>query len=51
MVLDGNVGYQRLNQNVLGTDYGKDYSVPLGIPGLNGPDIRDSGFPDITFGA
>ncbi len=33
LVLDGNVGYQRMNQTVLGTDYGKDYSSTLGIPG------------------
>ncbi len=51
LVLDGNVGYQRLNQSVLGTDFGKDYSTTLGIPGLNGSDIRDSGFPDIAFGS
>ncbi|HEX4170622.1 MAG TPA: TonB-dependent receptor, partial [Bryobacteraceae bacterium] len=50
LVLDGNVGYERQNQSVLGTDYGKDYSGPLGIPGLNGADIRDSGFPNIYFG-
>jgi hypothetical protein len=51
LVLDGNVGYQRMNQSVLGTDFGKTYSDTLGIPGLNGPDIRDSGFPDISFGS
>ena len=50
LLLDGNVGYQRLNQSVLGTDFGTNYSAPLGIPGLNGPDIRDSGFPDVSFG-
>ncbi len=49
VVLDGNVGYQRMNQSVLGADYGKNYSGPLSIPGLNGADIRDSGFPDISF--
>ncbi len=26
VVLDGNVGYQRMNQTVLGSDFGKDYS-------------------------
>ncbi len=51
LVLDGNVGYQRMDQNVLGTDFGKDYSSALGIPGLNGPDIRDSGFPNVVFGS
>ncbi len=50
VVLDGNIGYQRMNQTVLGTDFGKNYSSTLGIPGLNGPDIRDSGFPDTTLG-
>ena len=49
LVLDGNVGYQRMNQTVLGNDYGKNYSTPLGVPGLNGSDIRDSGFPNIEF--
>ena len=49
VVLDGNVGYQRMNQTVLGTDFGKDYSSTLGIPGLNGSDIRDSGFPNVNW--
>ncbi len=51
VVLDGNVGYQRMVQNVKGNDYGTNYGTVLGIPGLNGPDIRQSGFPDITFGS
>lgn len=50
LVLDGTVGYERMNQNVKGRDYGTNYSSILGIPGLNGDDIRDSGFPDINFG-
>jgi hypothetical protein len=49
LVLDGTVGYERLNQNVKGTDYGTNYGSTLGIPGLNGSDIRDSGFPDTNF--
>jgi hypothetical protein len=49
VVLDGNIGYQRMNQTVLGTDYGLNYSDTLGIPGLNGSDIRDSGFPNINI--
>ncbi len=32
-----------------GTDFGTNYSGVLGIPGLNGADIRDSGFPDVNF--
>ncbi|MBV9500567.1 MAG: TonB-dependent receptor [Acidobacteriaceae bacterium] len=51
VVLDANVGYERLNQNVKGTDFGTNYGPVLGIPGLNGSDIRDSGFPDIFFGS
>ncbi len=49
VVLDGNVGYQRMVQTVLGTDFGKNYSTALGIPGLNGNDIRDSGFPNVNW--
>ncbi len=51
LILDGNVGYQRMQQNVTGNDYGTNYGQTLGIPGLNGSDIRDSGFPDITYGS
>jgi len=51
LVLDGTLGYERLNQNVKGTDYGTNYGTTLGIPGLNGSDIRDSGFPDTSLGA
>lgn len=51
VVLDGTVGYERLNQNVKGADYGTNYGTTLGIPGLNGSDIRDSGFPDTSVGA
>ncbi len=51
VVLDGTVGYERLNQNVKGADYGTNYGTTLGILGLNGSDIRDSGFPDTSVGA
>jgi hypothetical protein len=51
LVLDGTLGYERLNQNVKGRDYGTDYGTTLGIPGLNGSDIRDSGFPDTSLGS
>ena len=50
LVLDGTLGYQRQVQSVTGNDFGTNYGTVLGIPGLNGPDIRQSGFPDITFG-
>jgi hypothetical protein len=49
VVLDGTIGYERLNQNVKGRDYGTNYGTTLGIPGLNGADIRDSGFPNIAI--
>ncbi len=49
VILDGNIAYQRQVQSVKGNDFGTNYGSVLGIPGLNGPDIRQSGFPDITF--
>jgi hypothetical protein len=50
MLLSGNVAYQRMNQYVLNTSFGTNFSSILGIPGLNGDDIRDSGFPNIDIG-
>jgi len=50
IVLDGNIAYQRQVQSVTGNDYGTNFGNQLGIPGLNGPDIRQSGFPNINFG-
>ncbi|HZQ51898.1 MAG TPA: TonB-dependent receptor [Bryobacteraceae bacterium] len=49
VLLDGNVGYERQKQNVTGTDFGTNYGSVLGIPGMNGPDIRQSGFPDLAW--
>jgi hypothetical protein len=49
VLLDGVFGYQRQRQSVLPNDYGKNFGQILGIPGLNGPDIRQSGFPNINF--
>lgn len=48
VVLDGTVGYERQVQDTVGADYGTNYGTVLGIPGLNGPDIRQSGFPNIA---
>src|SRR5579884_349887 len=48
LLLDGVFGYQRQNQNVKGADYGQNFGQILGIPGMNGPDIRQSGFPNIS---
>jgi hypothetical protein len=50
LILDGTLGYQRQVQSVVGNDYGTNYGTQLGILNTNGPDIRQSGFPNITFG-
>jgi len=45
-VLDGNFGMSRQDQDVLPPDYGTNYGLQLGIPGVNNPnDIRESGLP------
>jgi hypothetical protein len=49
VLLDGVFGYQRMDQTVQGTDFGTNFGEQLGIPGLNGPDIRQSGFPNVTI--
>jgi hypothetical protein len=50
VVVDGNVGYTRMSQYVLGPDYGKNIGLDvLGIPGTNGPDIKQSGLPQFDF--
>jgi hypothetical protein len=45
LVLDGNFGANIQNQTVTGPDYGTNIGLDLGIPGTNGPDIRQSGMP------
>jgi outer membrane receptor protein involved in Fe transport len=45
LVLDGNFGMNRQDQEVTGPDFGEDLGQDLGIPGTNGPDIRQSGLP------
>ncbi len=50
LLLDGLIGYQRQDQQVTGSDFGTNFGQVLGIPGLNGPDIRQSGFPNVSFG-
>jgi hypothetical protein len=51
LLLDQNFGYTRMTQSVIGTDYGTNWgSEVFGIPGTNGPDIRQSGMPNFNFG-
>jgi outer membrane receptor protein involved in Fe transport len=50
VVFTASLGLNRLDQTVKGNDYGKEFGQILGIPGLNGDDIRDSGFPNINIG-
>src|SRR5258708_36296536 len=38
-----------MSQYVLGTDFGKNYGLDFGIPGTNGPDIKQSGVPEFDF--
>jgi hypothetical protein len=50
MVLDSNFGMNRQDQFVTGPDYGQNIGLELGIPGTNGPDIRQSGMPQFANG-
>ena len=45
LVIDSTVGYSLLDQWGHGPDYGTNYGLQLGVPGTNGPDIRQSGMP------
>ena len=47
IILDGVLGYERQGQAVIPNDYGTNYGLQFGIPNTNGPDIRQSGFPNI----
>ncbi len=49
VLLDGVIGYQRQDQTVKGVDFGKNFREILGIPGINGTDIRESGFPNVVL--
>ncbi len=49
LLLDGVIGYQRMDQFVRNQDFGKDFATTLGIPGLGGSDPRVQGFPNISF--
>ena len=47
MLVDSVTGYERQDQIVTPNDYGTNYGTQFGIPNTNGPDPRQSGFPNI----
>ncbi len=50
LVVDGILGFSRWAMDLVAPDYGKNWGLDyLGIPGTNGPDIRQSGFPIFSF--
>ncbi len=50
-VVDGNFSVTHRDHETKGADFGKNIGLDvLGIPGTNGPDIRQSGFPQIAYG-
>jgi len=51
LLLDGVFGYERQGQAVTPNDFGTNYGLQFGIPNMNGPDIRQSGFPNIAPGS
>jgi hypothetical protein len=49
-VVDGIIGFSRWAMDLVAPDYGQNWGLDyLGIPGTNGPDIRQSGFPIFNF--
>jgi hypothetical protein len=50
VVLDGTVSYQRIKLSVNPQGYGTNYSSALGIPGIDGADPLQSGFPNLNIG-
>ena len=49
-IIDGNFSVTQRDQSVTGPDYGQNIGLTvLGIPGTNGSDIRQSGFPQFNF--
>jgi hypothetical protein len=51
LILDGTFGVTYNDQEGLSPDYGQNYGLDVwGIPGTNGPDIRQSGMPIINNG-
>jgi hypothetical protein len=51
-LIDGTLGWTRFGQNVQSPDLGVNFgSDTLGIPGTNGPDLKESGMPSFSFGS
>ena len=49
-IVDGNFSITQREQSVTGPDFGQNIGLDvLGIPGTNGTDIRQSGFPQFNF--
>jgi outer membrane receptor protein involved in Fe transport len=49
-LMDATWGASIMDQTVLAVDYGKNFGLEtFGIPGTNGPDIRQSGLPAFNF--
>jgi hypothetical protein len=48
-LIDQSFGYSRLWQEVRAPDYGQNVGLELGLPGTNGPDIRESGIPTFNI--
>jgi len=48
-LIDQTFGYSRLWQEVYAPDYGQNVGLDLGIPGTNGPDVRQSGIPTFSI--
>jgi len=52
VLIDANVGWTRFGQNVKSPDLGTNFgSQVLGLPGTNGPDLKESGLPYFTIGS
>jgi len=50
-LVDGNFSVTNRHHETTGPDFGKNIGLDvLGIPGTNGTDIRQSGFPQIAYG-
>ncbi len=49
LLLDGNVGFTRQRLGAQNVDIDKNYGLDLGIPGTNGPDKLQGGYPRFTI--